>query len=137
MRYMMMIKNDPESEDGMPPPDAFAAMTNYNKRLLDAGVLLALDGLTSSGKRMTFAKGKHIVRDGPFAEAKEIVGGFWIIEVESEAEALEWAQKMPCGEGTNIEVRRVAELSDFEGLMPQEAIAQAKAIQDNLARQRG
>lgn len=135
MRYMMIIKNTPDAVDALPSPEGFSQMVAYNQSLLDAGVLRAVDGLTSmrTGKQITFTKGRSVVKDGPFSEAKEIIGGFWIIEVKSETEALEWAQRMPCGEGTTVEVRRVAEISDFKGLMTEETAVDAQAIRDRLA----
>jgi hypothetical protein len=87
----------------------------YNESLQKAGVLLALDGLhpPSMGARVSFAGGKPRVTDGPFAEAKEIVGGYWMIQVKSKAEAIEWASRAPMGENEIIEVRQVQEFGDF------------------------
>src|SRR4051812_32977309 len=96
MRYMIILKNDPKTEAAMPSPDIFRAMSNYNKALFDAGVLRAVEGLAGSkdSAEVTFARGKPKVKDGPFAEAKELIGGFWIIEVESAAEAVDWTKRM-------------------------------------------
>jgi hypothetical protein len=139
MRYMIILNNDPKTEEAMPPPDIFRAMSDYNKSLFDAGILRALEGLSGSkdSARVTFAKGRPNVKDGPFAEAKELIGGFWIIEVKSAAEALEWTRRMPVIEGATVEVRRVAEIEDFNGVMPPETIAQEEAIRDGLARRKG
>lgn len=139
MRYMIILKNDPKTEQKMPTPELFEAMSNYNKALFDAGVLRALEGLSNSDHdaQVTAAKGKHTVTDGPFTEAKELVAGFWIIEVTSKIDALVWAKRMPSMEGASVEVRRVAEIDDFKGLMPPEVIAQEEKIRDGLAKRRG
>jgi hypothetical protein len=116
MRFMMfMIPNIPEGDDWMPTPEAVATMTKYNEELTKAGVLLALDGLhpASAGARVSFPGGKATVTDGPFAEAKEVIGGYWLIEVKSKDEALEWAKRVPAGDGPVIEVRQVFDLDDF------------------------
>jgi hypothetical protein len=99
----------------LPDPKAVEAMMKYNEALREAGVLLALDGLhpPSTGFRVSFARGKPIVTDGPFAEAKEVLGGYWMIQVKSKEEALEWAKRCPAGDNEVIEVRQVHELSDF------------------------
>jgi hypothetical protein len=138
MRYMIILKNDPKTEEAMPPPDIFRAMSNYNKSLFDAGILRALEGLSGSkdSARVTFAKGRPNVKDGPFAEAKELIGGFWIIEVKSAAEAVEWTKRMPVIEGATVEVRRVAEIEDFNDVMPPEIIAQEEKIRNSLAKRR-
>jgi hypothetical protein len=90
-------------------------MMKYNESLQKAGVLLALDGLhpPSMGARVSFPGGKATVKDGPFAEAKEVVGGYWMIEVRSKEEAIEWARRCPASENEVIEVRQVQEMSDF------------------------
>ncbi len=116
MRFMMfMIPNIPEGDDWMPTPEAVATMTKYNEELTKAGVLLSLDGLhsASAGARVSFAGGKATVTDGPFAEAKEVIGGYWLIEVRSKDEALEWAKRVPADDGQVIEVRQVFDLDDF------------------------
>jgi hypothetical protein len=117
MRFMMlMIPNGYEkAEPGtVPSAEAVAAMMKYNEQLQKAGVLLALDGLhpPSTGARVTFAGGKAKVTDGPFTEAKEVVGGYWMIQVKSREEAIEWATRCP-GDDCTIEVRQVQEMSDF------------------------
>jgi hypothetical protein len=116
-RFMLlMIPNlsDEEYESGPTAEDA-AAMNTFNESLTQAGVLLALDGLhpASKGARVTTSGGKKTVTDGPFTEAKELVGGYWVIDVKSKDEAVEWATRCPLDEGDTIEVRQVAELSDF------------------------
>jgi hypothetical protein len=118
MRFMMLMipKGYETAAPGtMPDPKAVAAMMEYNKALQEAGVLLALDGLhpPSMGARVTFPGGKPKVVDGPFAEAKEVLGGYWMIKVNSRAEAIEWAKRCPASENEMIEVRQVQDMSDF------------------------
>jgi hypothetical protein len=118
MRFMMLMipKGYESAAPGtMPSADAVAAMMKYNRQLHEAGVLLALDGLhpPSAGVRVTFPGGKPKVTDGPFAEAKEVLGGYWMIQVKSKEEAIEWAQRCPGDENAVIEVRQVQEMSEF------------------------
>jgi hypothetical protein len=118
MRFMMLMipKGYANATPGtLPDAKAVAPMMAYNDALQKAGVLLALDGLhpASMGARVTFAGGKPKVTDGPFAEAKEVLGGYWIIQVKSRAEAIEWASRCPAGDNDVIEVRQVQELADF------------------------
>jgi hypothetical protein len=116
-RFMMlMIPNISEEQyESGPTADDAAAMNKFNEALTQAGVLLALDGLhpSSKGARVTTSGGKKSVTDGPFTEAKELVGGYWVIDVKSKEEAVEWATRCPLGEGDIVEVRQVFELSDF------------------------
>jgi len=118
MRFMMLMI--PLGYETAPPdvqldPERVAAMMRYNEALKDAGVLITLDGLhpPSTGARVSFATGKPIVTDGPFAEAKEVLGGYWMIEVASRAEAIAWAKRCPASPNEIIEVRQVQEISDF------------------------
>jgi hypothetical protein len=99
----------------VPTADAVAAMMRYNESLKKAGVLLSLDGLhpPSMGARVTFPNGKPVVTDGPFAEVKEVLGGYWMIQVRSREEAIEWAKRCPAGPNETIEIRQVQELADF------------------------
>ena len=118
MRFMMLMipKGYETAAAGtLPDADAVAAMMKYNEALQKAGVLLALDGLhpPSMGARVSFPGGKPRVVDGPFAEAREVLGGYWMINVASRAEAIEWASRCPGGENEIIEVRQVQEMSDF------------------------
>lgn len=118
MRFMMlMIPKGYESAKAgtMPDAKAVASMMKYNESLQKAGVLLALDGLhpPSMGARVSFQDGKPHVVDGPFPEAKEVLGGYWIIQVKSKAEAIEWASRCPAGPNEVIEVRQVQEMADF------------------------
>jgi hypothetical protein len=114
---MMMIPKGYEKAPAGTVPDAKAvsAMMKYNDSLQKAGVLLALDGLhpPSMGARVSFSGGKPKVADGPFAEAKEVVGGYWMIQVKSKEEAIEWAKRCPASENETIEIRQVQEMSDF------------------------
>lgn len=118
MRFMMlMIPKGYESAPAgtVPSADAVAAMMKYNEALQKAGVLLSLEGLhpPSMGARVSFPGGKPRVVDGPFAEAREVLGGFWMINVASREEAIEWASRCPGSENEVIEVRQVQEMSDF------------------------
>ena len=118
MRFMMLvIPKGYESAQPGTAPDAKAVerMMKFNESLQKAGVLLALDGLQppSTGARVTFTDGKPTVSDGPFAEAKEVLGGYWMIQVKSKDEAVEWAKRAPMGDNEIIEVRQVQEMADF------------------------
>lgn len=118
MRFMMLMI--PLGYESAPPdvqldPERVAAMMRYNEALKDAGVLITLDGLhpPSMGARVSFATGEPVVTDGPFAEAKEVLGGYWMIEVASRAEAIAWAKKCPASPNEIVEIRQVQEMSDF------------------------
>lgn len=137
MRFMMlMIPKGYEAAEpnAMPDPQAVAAMMKYNEQLMQAGVLLALDGLhpPSQGARVRFAGGKPAVTDGPFAEAKEVLGGYWMIDVKSRDEAIEWAKRCPAGDNEVIEVRQVQEFADFTPEVQQAAEGFAE-LQGTLA----
>ncbi|WP_024873866.1 YciI family protein [Saccharomonospora piscinae] len=124
MRYMMIVKASEESESGaLPTEQELAEMTAYNEQLAKAGVMLDGNGLLSSseGARVTFAgKGETTVVDGPFTESKELIAGYWILEVASREEAIEWARRVPFGPGGQVEVRRVASEDDFgDALTPE------------------
>jgi hypothetical protein len=118
MRFMMlMIPGGYESAapGTMPSADAVAAMMKYNEALKAAGVLITLDGLhpPSMGARVSFSGGKPVVTDGPFIESKEVLGGYWMIEVKSREEAVAWAKRCPVSSNEIIEIRQVQEISDF------------------------
>ena len=118
MRFMMLVipKGYETAEPGaMPDVEGVEKMMKYNEALQQAGVLRALDGLhpPSMGARVTFSGGKPKVIDGPFSEAKEVLGGYWMIEVKSRAEAIEWASRAPMGDNEIIEVRQVQEMEEF------------------------
>jgi len=118
MRFMMLMI--PLGYETAPPdveldPERVSAMMKYNEALRDAGVLITLDGLhpPSMGARVSFSTGKPVVTDGPFAETKEVLGGYWMIEVNSREEAIAWAKKCPASENEIIEIRQVHEMTDF------------------------
>ena len=132
MRFMMMVKANKDSEAGqMPSEELLSAMGKYNEELMKAGVLLDLAGLQSSshGARIKFSGGKKTVVDGPFTETKELIAGYWIIQVKSREEAIEWAKRAPnpAGEGreSEIEIRQFFELEDFG---PSEAVDRAREM---------
>src|SRR3954454_1090901 len=115
MRFMMLMYPEIAPEDWTPSPELVAEMGRYNEELRKAGMLLSLDGLRppTEGASVSFgAGGETTVTDGPYAEAKEVVGGYWLIQARSKEEAVEWARRCP-GENCRIEVRRVQELEDF------------------------
>ncbi|WP_437573521.1 YciI family protein [Sorangium sp. So ce887] len=141
MRFMMlMIPRGYESAapGTMPDAKAVAAMMRYNDSLQKAGVLLAVDGLhpPSMGARISFPGGKPQVIDGPFAEAKEVLGGYWVIQVKSREEAIAWASRCPGSDDAIIEVRQVQELSDFPADV-QEAAAGLPEMQAHAAQRNG
>ncbi len=115
MRFMMFMYPGVQEEDWEPSAEDVSAMGRYNDELRKAGMLLSLDGLhpPAEGARVRFAGGRPDVTDGPFAEAKEVVGGYWLIQARDRAEAVEWAGRCPAGEADMIEVRRVFEMEDF------------------------
>jgi len=118
MRFMMMVipkGYEAAAPDTVPDAKAVAKMMEYNRSLQKAGVLLALDGLLppSTGARVAYTDGKATVTDGPFAEAKEVIGGYWIIQVRSREEAIEWARRAPMSNHEMIEVRQTFEMGDF------------------------
>jgi hypothetical protein len=136
MRFMMLMipgGYEKAAPNTTPPPEGVAKMMKYNEELAKAGVLIALDGLhpLSSGARVSFVGGTPKVTDGPYVETKEVLGGYWMINVKSKEEALEWAKKIPASENETVEVRQVFEMDDF----PQdvkEAASNFKEIQKNL-----
>src|SRR5262245_57507050 len=118
MRFMMLMiakgyENAPPG--AVPDAAAVAAMAKYNESLSKAGVLLALDGLhpPSMGARVSFSRGKPTVTDGPFPEAKEVLGGYWMIQVTSKQEAIDWALRCPASDNEMVEIRQVQEMADF------------------------
>ena len=138
MRFMMLMipKGYESAEAGtMPPADRVAAMMKYNEALQKAGVLLALDGLhpPSMAARVSFEGGRPHVSDGPFAEAKEVLGGYWMIQVKSREEAIAWASRCPASENEVIEVRQVQEFADFPDDV-QEAAAGFERMQQSTQR---
>ena len=133
MRFMVMVMATKESEAGIPPkPEAYAAMGKYNAELVEAGVLLAAEGLAASSKgaRVKISGDKRTVIDGPFAETKEVVAGFSIIQVKSMEEAIEWVKRVPNifpnGEA-EVEIRKLMDVEDFgDGFTPNPEIAKLK-----------
>jgi hypothetical protein len=118
MRFMMLMipKGYEQAAPGtMPDAKSVEAMMQYNEELRNAGVLLALEGLhpASMGARISFAEGKPKVTDGPFAEATEVLGGYWMIQVKSKEEAIQWASRCPASANETIEIRQVMEMTDF------------------------
>ncbi|BDU17413.1 YciI family protein [Lysobacter auxotrophicus] len=118
MRFMMLMipKGYEDAAPGtLPPTDRVAEMMKYNQSLQKAGVLLALDGLhpPSMGARVSFEGGRPHVTDGPFSEAKEVLGGYWMLQVKSREEAIAWASRCPASENETIEIRQVMEFDDF------------------------
>ena len=138
MRFMMIVKANKDSEAGnLPSEELLSAMGKYNEELMKAGVLVDLSGLqpTSKGARVKFSGGKPAVIDGPFAETKELIGGYWIINVKSRAEAIEWAKRAPAPHGPDkdgeIEIRQFFELEDFA---PSEVIERHAELGKYLAK---
>jgi len=139
MRFMMLMI--PLGYETAPPdvqldPERMAAMMRYNEALRDAGVLITLDGLhpPSMGARVSFATGKPIVTDGPFTESKEVLGGYWMIEVASREAAIEWAKKCPASENEIIEIRQVHEVSDYSEEVQRTAAGFTELQQGRAAR---
>ncbi|MBI5496373.1 MAG: YciI family protein [Deltaproteobacteria bacterium] len=141
MRVMVMIKATKNSENGVLPDEKLlAAMGKYNEELVQAGIMLAGDGLHPSrkGKRVRFAGGRRTVIDGPFAETKELVAGFWIWQVKSLEEAVEWVRRCPDpmpGEESEIEIRPVFESEEFGAEFTPELRAQEERLRAEVARQ--
>ena len=123
MRVMVFVKASKESEAGiLPPTELFEKMHNFNEQLVKAGVMLAADGLqpSSKGKRVKFSGEKKTVIDGPFTETKELIAGYWLWQVRSIEEAVEWLKRAPFGGGAEVEIRPVYEAADFaENLTPE------------------
>ena len=127
MRFMMIVKATKDSEAGvMPSNELISAMTKYNEQLVNAGAMIDGAGLqaSSKGARIRFDGSQRTVIDGPFAETKELISGYWIIKVKSREEAIEWAKRSPFQEG-ELELRQFFEMEDFA---PSEAIEEAKAL---------
>ncbi len=138
MRFMLLMipKGYEQAAPGaMPDAKAVAAMMKYNESLQQAGILVTLDGLhpPSMGARVSFSGGKPKVTDGPFAETKEVLGGYWMIQVKSKSEAIEWASRCPASDNEVIEVRQVQEMSDFPADV-QEAAAGFTEMQKQAGR---
>jgi hypothetical protein len=142
MRFMVIVKATPESEKAgaLPDPKLMLEMGKFNEELMKAGVLLAMDGLhpSSKGARVKFSGKSRTVVDGPFTEAKELVGGFWFWQVKSLAEAIEWVKRAPncspTGEG-EIEIRQIFEMEDFAPILSEEQIQHEVHLRAELPNQ--
>ena len=136
MRFMVIVKADKNSEAGiMPSREILTAMGKFNEELVKAGVMLAGEGLhpTSKGKRVKFSGGKHIITDGPFTESKELIAGFWLWQVRSMDEAVEWLKRSPFDGGTEIEIRQVFEPEDFGTELTPELREQENRLRKQVA----
>jgi len=133
MRFMMMIRATPDTEAGVfDDKDAFDAMERYNQELIKAGILLVAEGLrpSASGARLKFSGGKVGVTDGPFAETKELIAGFWIIQVADREQAMAWARRIPFDGGKEVELRQVYEAHD----LPEEMFSKQDADREQAWR---
>lgn len=139
MRFMVIIKANADSEAGkMPSEQVFTEMGKFNEELVKAGVMLAAEGLlpSSKGARVQFDGSSHRVIDGPFAEAKELIAGFWLIQAKSLAEAIEWTKRIPNpdNEKFEVEVRQVGDVEDFGDALTPELREQEERIRAELAK---
>ena len=142
MRFMLMIKSNRDTEAGvMPSQELLTEMGRFNEEMIKAGVMLAGEGLrpSSKGARVKFSGSKRTVVDGPFAEAKELIAGFWLIEVKSKEEAIEWVKRVPnpTGEEGEIEIRQVFETEDFGDAASPEIRAQEQRLREQAAARGG
>ena len=140
MRFMIIVKATAESEKGaLPDPQLIAEMGKYNEELMKAGVVLAMDGLqpSSKGARVKFSGKSRTVVDGPFTEAKELIAGFWIWQVQSLEEAIEWVKRCPNPHGVDseIEIRQIFEMEDFAPILSEEEIQHKVAKRATLPNQ--
>jgi hypothetical protein len=136
MRVMVIVKANKESEAGvLPDKEILTKMGNYSEQLVKAGVMLASDGLkaSSQGKRVKFAGEKRTVIDGPFTEAKELIAGYWIWQVRSMDEAVEWLKRAPFDRGEEVEIRPVFEAADFGENFTPELREQERRLFDQIA----
>jgi len=136
MRYMVIVKASKESEAGvMPTEQMLTDMGKYNEELVKAGVLLAMDGLhpSSKGARVRFSGKQRTVIDGPFSETKELVAGFWLWQVRSRDEAIEWLKRAPFDDNTEVELRQVFEMEDFGAEFTPELREQEKRLLAEVA----
>ena len=139
MRFMVLVKADKNSEAGvLPDQKLLTDMGKYNDELVKAGVMLAGEGLQASAKgaRVRFDGPKRTVIDGPFAETKELVAGFWIWQVKSKEEAIEWLKRAPFDGGTEVEIRQIFETEDFGDALKPEFAAQEKRVREQQAKKR-
>jgi hypothetical protein len=139
MRVMAIVKGDKNSEAGiLPKKELFAEMGKFNEQLAKAGVMLAAEGLqpTSKGKRVKFSGATRTVIDGPFTESKELIAGFWLWQVRSMEEAVEWLKRAPFDGGTEIEIRQVFEFEDFGAEFTPELREQEARIRQQIEKQK-
>jgi hypothetical protein len=141
MRFMILVKADKNTEGGVLPSEQLLAdMGKFNEELVKAGVMLAGEGLqpSSKGARVKFSGAKRTVIDGPFAEVKELIAGFWLIDVKSKEEAIEWVKRIPnpTGEESEIEIRQVFEAEDFGPALTPELREQEAQLRAQVARKR-
>ena len=141
MRFMVIAKATPESEKSgaLPDPQFLADMGKYNEELSKAGVLLALDGLhpSSKGAKVRFSGKSRTVIDGPFTEAKELIAGFWILQVKSLEEAIEWVKRCPnaSADDYELEIRQIGEMEDFAPVLSEEQIQHKVEVRSTLPNQ--
>jgi hypothetical protein len=139
MRFIVLVKGNKDTEAGvMPTEQQLADMGNFNEELVKAGVMLAGDGLhpSSKGTRIKYSKGTPTVVDGPFAETKELIAGFWMWQVKSKEEAIEWAKRAPFDPGSEIEIRQIFESEDFGAALTPELREQEERLRRQLAAQK-
>src|SRR3954462_5688885 len=138
MRFMIIVKASKDSEAGkMPSQELLAAMGEYNEELVKAGIMLSGEGLqpSSKGARVRFSGSKRTVTDGPFAETKELIAGFWLWQVKSKQEAIDWVKRAPFGGGTEVEIRQVFEAEDFGANLTPELREQEERLRAQMAEQ--
>ncbi len=136
MRCMVIVKANKDSEAGiLPSTELLTNMGKFNEELVKAGVMLAGEGLqpSSKGKRITFTGAKPTITDGPFAETKELIAGFWLWQVRSMEEAVEWLKRSPFGPGAEVEIRQVFEAEDFDPQMTPELKEQEERLRDQIS----
>ena len=139
MRFMVIVKANKDSEAGvLPSTEILTAMGKFNEELVKAGVMLAGEGLqpSSKGKRVRFSGGKHTITDGPFTESKELIAGFWLWQVRSMEEAIEWLKRSPFDGGTEIEIRQVFEADDFGPQLTPELREKEARLREQAARRK-
>src|SRR6201996_6156002 len=137
MKFMILVKATKDSESGaLPDEKLLTEMGKYNEELVKAGIMLAGEGLhpSSKGARVQFSGTKRTVMDGPFAETKELVAGFWLWQVRSKEEAIEWLKRAPFGEGAEVEIRQVFEAEDFGAEFTPELREQEERLRDEISR---
>ena len=138
MRFMILLKADQTTEAGVLPDEKLLAdMGKFNEELVKAGVLLAAEGLqpSSKGARVRFSGSKRTVIDGPFTETKELIAGFWLVQVKSKAEAIEWVKRCPLGPEAEVEIRQVFEAADFGEAFTPELREAEERMREQVAKQ--